>query len=86
MTTITVGVRVAVADDATEATKASLVQAAKDVLEGAKLGGSILTTTVSTDPETGEKVKKSKMSYVSESYTEDDEDEAAPGFFKSLLS
>lgn len=65
MTTITVGVRVSVSDDVADAAKASLVQAARDVLEGAKLDGSILTQSCSTDYATGEKVKKSKMDYVS---------------------
>lgn len=76
MATITVGVRVTVSDEVADATKASLVQAARDVLEGAKLDGSILTQSVSTDYATGEKVKKSKMDYVSvESFDDTEADE-----------
>lgn len=63
MTTVTVGVRVTVADEVAADVKAALVDKALGALNQQGLSGSVLSQAVSTDPETGEKVKKSKMDY-----------------------
>ncbi len=75
MTTITVGIRVSVDPSKAEAVLFALKDAAGAVLGAELLDGSVLSETVATN-DAGEKVKTSKMDYVSHAPVSDlDEDD-----------
>jgi hypothetical protein len=64
MATITISTRVSVPDETVATVIGSLKDAATAALNSAQMSGSLMTQVVSTDIETGERIKRSKLDYV----------------------